>query len=151
MVSKEVMWWYSFGIWPGHEDPRWICWHAWLLVGVIGRVGVHERQLTERQAQIFWRGGQTYYMVVLGFKSETSDNGDGHRVTFYSTFLEPLNTLCVISLPVSTVKAHPSLRGRDRHHLTKEGASKNSQLCLKTTAPTKRGKSNGYLIRLCES
>ena len=37
MVSKEVMWWYSFGIWPGREDPRWICWHAQLLVGVMGR------------------------------------------------------------------------------------------------------------------
>ena len=66
----------------------------------------------------------------------------------YDTFLERLSTLCVISLMVNTVRAHPGLRGRDRPHLTMEGVSKNSQPCLKTTAPTKRDKSNAYLIRL---
>lgn len=39
-------------------------------------------QLTERQAQIFWHGGQTSYLVVLGSKSETSDSQGGHRVAF---------------------------------------------------------------------
>ena len=58
-----------------------------------GEVGIHERRLTERQAQIFWRGGQTYYMVVLGFKSETSDNGDGHKVTFFFSCSEFCHTL----------------------------------------------------------
>ena len=66
----------------------------------------------------------------------------------YNTFLEPPSASCVISLVVSTVRAHLGLRGRDRLHLTMEGASKNSQPCLKTTAPTKRDKSNAYLIRL---
>lgn len=31
----------------------------------------------------------------------------------YDTFLEPLSTLCVISLSANTVRAHPDLRERD--------------------------------------